>query len=92
MNYTKEDDEKRMRIFQNEKKTEKSADYKGYFTINGVDYEVSLWKHVSKAGKPYLGGPINEAGEYLNKHATTQAASNPVAPASRRQTDDEIPF
>lgn len=51
-------------IFKNKnKKSEKAPDYNGKLTIDGVEFEVTLWKKTSKAGLDYLSGLVKPAEE-----------------------------
>lgn len=46
-------------IFINKKRTPGQADYQGSITLNGVMYDIYLWKKISKMGEPYMAGTIN---------------------------------
>ncbi len=49
-------------LFPNEKKGDKSPDYRGKLTVHGVDFYVSGWKKV-KDGKDMITIALTEVGE-----------------------------
>ncbi|MDA9097078.1 hypothetical protein N9J50_01955 [Methylophilaceae bacterium] len=75
----------RMAIFAvKEKKNDKSPDYTGSVTIANIDFDVALWKTVSKGGLTYLSGQVNK------KEDQPVASSAPVA--NTVEDLEDIPF
>jgi uncharacterized protein (DUF736 family) len=62
---------------------DKRPDYSGNLNVNGVDYELSGWMKVSKAGNKFMSLTIKEPFK-----KTTKVATPVVEPFE----DDEIPF
>lgn len=75
------DNEGKFRVFQNQKTKDSQPDYKLLFTLDGEDYEIGLWKQVSKAGKQYLSGKLKPKTE-------SETETFQVKPSA----DDGIPF
>jgi len=66
-----------------DKQTEKHPDYFGSLNVNGVDFELSGWIKVSKAGNKYMSLTIKPPFKKTTKVAT---------PAVEPFEDDEVPF
>ena len=57
-------------LFPNDKEgNDKRPDFTGRGLLNGEEFDVSVWKNISKAGKPYMSGqmqaPFNRPGAPL---------------------------
>jgi uncharacterized protein (DUF736 family) len=77
-------------IFKNDKKTaENQPDYRGNMTVDGQQWEISLWVRESAAGLKYFSAAIKEP--YVKP---TEAA--PVSTSQKIQdataADDDLPF
>ena len=58
------DNEKRIVLFINQKRTKKEQPLmRGYVTINGVDYKISLWQQTTDSGKKYWSGNVQNPAE-----------------------------
>ena len=82
------DNTNRVSIWGNKDKTEaKHPDYKGTVNIEGVEYEVGLWKRKPDASpkSPALSGSIK-----LKQVPPPQQAAPQPAPAG--DFDDDLPF
>lgn len=56
--------EKRIVLFINENRTKKEQPLmRGYVTLNGVQYKVSLWQQTTDSGKKYWSGNIQNPEE-----------------------------
>jgi hypothetical protein len=93
--------EGKLTLFPNDKGgNEKRPDYRGTFTLNGVDYKVSLWERTSQnGGKRYISGPIEAAqakpDECLPPLPKPRPAPMPAptpAPKQQTETTEDIPF
>lgn len=62
---------------------EKRPDYSGNLNVNTVDYELSGWIKVSKAGNKYMSLKIREPFKKTTKVET---------PAVEPFEDDDVPF
>lgn len=74
-------------LFKNEKKTEdRHPDMSGSINIEGVDYWISSWTKVSKAGTKFLSLSVRPKQE--------QSKPAPKAPAkpAKPDLDDDIPW
>ena len=70
------DNRNRGSSFKNDKKTEdKHPDLSGSINIEGVEYWLSSWKKVSKAGTPFWSHSVRP------KQETTRQSSQPTAKA-----------
>ena len=68
-------------LFINDRKEKEThPDFKGKATIKGVDYYISAWDNVSKAGKSYLSLSLTEVDQ-------TQQTSKPTGISARFQED-----
>ena len=46
-------------LFPNDKEgNDKRPDFTGKGLLNGEEFQVSVWKNISKAGKPYMSGQM----------------------------------
>ncbi|HYG55907.1 MAG TPA: hypothetical protein VD965_11485 [Burkholderiales bacterium] len=77
------DDTNRGALFKNAKKdSDNHPDYKGSVNVEGVEYWVSSWLKVSKAGE-----------KYLSLSLTAKDAPKSVSkPAPRQSRDEDVPF
>ncbi len=77
-------------LFPNDKgDNPKRPDYTGTVNIEGVVYELSGWKGVSKSGKPYLNGQVKKKDAEPGQAPPPQTPEpEPPTPQSR----EEIPF
>lgn len=58
------DNEKRIVLFINQNRTKKEQPLmRGYVTINGVDYKISLWQQTTDSGKKYWSGNVQNPAE-----------------------------
>lgn len=58
------DNEKRIVLFINENRTKKEQPLmRGYVTVNGVQYKVSLWQQTTDSGKKYWSGNVQNPAE-----------------------------
>jgi len=74
-------------LFPNDKEgNDKRPDFTGRGLLNGEEFDVSVWKNISKAGKPYMSGqmqaPFNRTG----------APTPPPRMSEGADTDDNVPF
>lgn len=77
------DNRNRGSSFKNDKKTEdKHPDLSGSINIEGVEYWLSSWKKVSKAGTPFWSHSVRP------KQETTRQSSQPTAKAKAADFDD----
>lgn len=77
------DNRNRGSSFKNDKKTEeKHPDLSGSINIEGVEYWLSSWKKVSKAGTPFWSHSVRP------KQETTRQSSQPTAKAKTADFDD----
>ena len=89
------DNEKRGALFKNDdKETEKHADYKGSCEIEGVQYWISAWLRTSKAGAKYMS--LQLVSKRPRDRLATHAGATPK-PEERYSgqadiDDSEIPF
>ena len=79
-------------IFKNENKTaENQPDYRGKMTVDGTQWEISLWVRESAAGNKYFSAAIKEP--YVKP---TEPAQAPVSTSKKIQdateADDDLPF
>lgn len=69
--------------FKNDKKTEeKHPDLSGSINIEGVEYWLSSWRKVSKAGTSFLSHSVRR------KQETSRQSSQPTAKAKAADFDD----
>ena len=72
-------------IFKNDKKTaENQPDYRGNMTVDGKQWEISLWVRESAAGNKYMSAAIKEP------YVKTESA--PVQTPKTDESDDGMPF
>ena len=77
------DNRNRGSSFKNDKKTEeKHPDLSGSINIEGVEYWLSSWKKVSKAGTPFWSHSVRP------KQEATRQSSQPTAKAKAADFDD----
>ena len=70
-------------LFKNDKKTEeKHPDLSGSINIEGVEYWISSWKKVSKAGTPFFSLSVRQ------KQETSRQSSQPTSKAKPDPFDD----
>jgi uncharacterized protein (DUF736 family) len=66
---------------ENDKQGEKSPDYRGPLTIDGIDYVLAGWVRETQSGQKFLSLAVRR------KQTTAEAK-----PATKPELDDEIPF
>ena len=91
------DNEGRISVFENTKpKHDKSPHLNGNVQINGVIYNVSLWRNTSKSGLKYWAGSVSpklKPGEVPDGSGGNQAqTTNPAVAAANSADDDDLPF
>ncbi len=75
-------------IFKNDKKTaENQPDYRGNMTVDGQQWEISLWVRESAAGLKYFSAAIKEP--YVKP---TEAAPVQKQQQDATAADDDLPF
>ena len=71
-------------LFPNDKEgNDKRPDFTGKGLLNGEEFQVSVWKNISKAGKPYMSGQMQPP---YNGSMGAQRMSEGA------DTDDSVPF
>jgi uncharacterized protein (DUF736 family) len=68
---------------QDKEGNDKRPDFKGKGLLNGEEFEVSVWKNISKAGKPYMSGQLQPP--YNGGSAAPRMSEG-------ADTDDNVPF
>ena len=77
------DNTNRGSLFKNDKKTEeKHPDLSGSINIEGVEYWISSWKKVSKAGTPFFSLSVRQ------KQETSRQSSQPTVTKKTVDFDD----
>ena len=77
------DNTNRGSLFKNDKKTEeKHPDLSGSINIEGVEYWISSWKKISKAGTPFFSLSVRQ------KQEISRQSSQPTAKAKAADFDD----
>ena len=78
------DNEKRGALFRNaEKKTDRSPDYSGRITIEGVEYQLAGWLEKSQGGLQYLS---------IRARVPEPIAEQTPVESSQTTDQSEIPF
>lgn len=78
------DNEKRGALFRNaEKKTDKSPDYSGRITIEGVEYQIAGWLEQSQRGVKYLS---------MRARVPEPVQEPPAVERSQDNDETDIPF
>ncbi|MFY8183060.1 MAG: hypothetical protein ACOVKL_02440 [Polynucleobacter sp.] len=68
------DNTNRGSLFKNDKKTEeKHPDLSGSINIEGVEYWISSWKKISKAGTPFFSLSVRQKQE-INRQSSQPTA------------------
>ena len=78
-------------IFKHEKTADNQPDYRGKMTVDGTQWEISLWVRESAAGNKYFSAAIKEP--YVKPEEQQQA---PISTSKKIQdateADDDLPF
>ena len=83
------DNTNRGALFKNDRKEkETQPDYKGSLNVGGVDYWVSSWLSMSKAGAKYMSLAVTPKEQQAASKPETLAEKQP----SKGEFDDDIPF
>jgi uncharacterized protein (DUF736 family) len=72
-------------IFKHEKTADNQPDYRGKMTVDGKQWEISLWVRESQAGKKYMSAAIKEPYVKPDESAPTQKPTS-------NDSDDGMPF
>lgn len=71
-------------LFPNDKEgNDKRPDFTGRGLLNGEEFDISVWKNISKAGKPYMSGQMQPPWSKTNA---------PPRMSEGVDTDDNVPF
>lgn len=79
-------------LFKNERKQKDThPEYTGSCTIDGKEYDISVWVKESKAGKKYMSLAFRDVANRGGAQNTTANTAAP-APAAQVTEDDDLPF
>ena len=76
-------------IFKHEKTADNQPDYRGKMTVDGKQWEISLWVRESQAGNKYMSAAIKEPYVKPTEQQAPVSTSKKIQDATE---DDGLPF